>query len=184
MRLGVDKLIAQNTRLEPNRLFVLTSEGTLPFSGALQSDAYATLLIALPSCFIGGDILTTEEAVIEGYYYMAWHNDVHNKFFPVTEGYQVILGFSLVHHEASAELLQKSRLSGFQCNLSTETEIKPVMDRASNYLKDYVSHFKSPIFYMLKYSYYLPKITIEQLKPSDKQLANIVSKIANEAGYA
>lgn len=165
----------------------------------LRNEAsYGAVVLVLPTDFTGGDVLTTynnddvkyqpEETAFEGCYYMAWYNNVKSKFYPVTEGHQLAISFSLTHDgttdKATSEYLQKRRqeVANGELSPSEIEESKPYIDRAVTFFKDSTER-PFPIFYMLDYRYTSASLQVDKLKRPDKILAKTLQKAADEAGF-
>lgn len=165
----------------------------------LRNEAsYGTVVLILPTDFTGGDVLITyndddvkyqpEETAFEGCYYMAWYNNVKPKFYPVTEGNQLAISFSLTYDgtmdKATSEYLQKRRQEIVNDELSPAEleESKPYIDRAAAFFKGSAER-PFPIFYMLDYRYASPSLQVDKLKRPDKILAKTLQKAADEAGF-
>ncbi|KAI8640836.1 hypothetical protein BD408DRAFT_419122 [Parasitella parasitica] len=196
--LGVENFVAQDTKLVANQFHIRTNGGTLQLPESLNEDSYGTVVLILPTDFSGGDVLINykddsikyqpEETAFESCYYMAWYNNVAAKFYPVTEGHQLAISFSLVRNgtvdKATIEYLQQRRqeIAKGELSPSEAEESKTYIERVIDFFKN-SNERPFPIFYMLDYRYTNPLLQVDKLKRSDKLLAKVLRKAAEAADF-
>ncbi|KAG2237236.1 hypothetical protein INT48_006640 [Thamnidium elegans] len=196
--LGVGKHVAEDTRLQANRLHICEEGQVLNLP--TPEGAYGSALLILPTDFTGGHVQAVykdqnamfqpESDTLQECYYVAWYNDVKTNFFPVTSGYQVSISFSLVYTGTDPTVTtaslqqQREMVENCQFTLEQQAESQHIIESAAQILQSVTSQQEEVLVYFLKFSYTLPRTVAKELKQSDKMIMALLNQVVAQTEFS
>ncbi|TCD68475.1 hypothetical protein EIP91_010650 [Steccherinum ochraceum] len=161
-----------------------TGSHFLPHVDTEKADGmFATLIVVLPSEFIGGEAHLSHDGKNTTYdsgagslchtTVMAWYTDVMHEIKPITSGYRLALAYNLVHTTTSlrpALMSSGDALKKLRCILHAWTE-------------DGGASAPSKIVYLLQHKYSQANLRASALKGLDANQAAVLADLAKEQGF-
>lgn len=150
---------------------------------------FATLVIALPSEHMGGDVivqLRDDEQTLRtqglsdfGYSHLAWYADVNHSVSKVKSGHRLVLTYNLIRQTPESSRMA-SVLDDHKQNLDKVLAVWGKQDREIESHYDYV--FEKMV-YILEHEYTEANISLDHLKGKDQLRARYLSKACQDQGF-
>lgn len=153
------------------------------------SGMFATLVIALPSEHLGGDVvvqLRDEQQILKtqglcdfNYSYLAWYADVNHSVSKIESGHRLVLTYNLIH-QASDTNRMATVLDDHKQNLDKVLALWSKQDRE---WEQHSEHVDEKLVYILEHEYSEANICLDQLKGKDQLRARYLSEACHDQGF-
>ena len=150
---------------------------------------FATLVIALPSEHLGGDVvvqLRDEEQILKtqglcdfNYAYLAWYADVNHSVSKIESGHRLVLTYNLIH-QASDTKRMATVLDDHKQNLDKVLALWSKQDCEMEQHSEYVD---DKLVYILEHEYSEANICLDHLKGKDQLRARYLSEACRDQKF-